>query len=118
MPIFDHRCPTGHAFERMGSYRRYVKCPKCGKPAKVDIVAQHRGFTKPVRAKWPLESNQMGVIPQQVAEARECAQKYGVPIAYKDSGEAIFQSEQNRRDVFKAMHGLGHPQMRDRSGYN
>ncbi len=119
--LYDYVCPKGHRWRHrctLEKFRNRRRCPECGEGGRVDVPGQHRDFQKPVNAKWPLKSLALGVIPQQVAEAREKAARYGVPISYSDSGDAIFTSAQNRRDVFRAMKNLGHPRVFDRSGYD
>jgi hypothetical protein len=120
MPVYDYCCPAGHAFSRHDSVDKFSarrRCPTCRKYGMVDIVAQHRGFQKPVNARWPLLSNAMSVLPSQVEEARAAAKEFDVPIRYNSQGQAIFTSEKNRRACLRARAKAGFARRYDRSGY-
>ena len=53
---------------------------------------------------WPLVSEAMAVHPRQVKQAREKAERLGVPTHFKETGEPVFRSPEHRA-MFCEAHG-------------
>lgn len=91
LPVADRARPLG------------IKCPVCFEGSIVRDMAAETGASL---TDWtvPLESNGAGVMPDQVAEARQFAKRNGIPIEYKGDGTALFRSKRSRD---KALRQLG-----------
>ena len=65
---------------------------------------------------WPIHSRAMGVHPSQIGEAKERAQKIGVPTEFDNKGKAIFTDRSHRKKYceklgyFDQDGGYGDPQ--------
>jgi len=74
-----------------------LRCFKCGKPMRRDLIAEHGG-TKDTPGTWPMESDAAGVNPVQIPKARAYARKMGVPTEFNPkTGAAIFTSRDHRK---------------------
>ena len=107
MPAYLYRCECGCAIQRIftvAKMKRKVRCPQCKKAAGRDFVAEHSDVShRP--GNWPMESEALGVLPSQVKEASEYAEKIGVPTRFTAEGSAIFSSAKHRKDYAEA-HGF------------
>lgn len=94
---FEEMLPVAERERPVGS-----KCPACLDGAIIrDLAAETGG----AMTDWtvPLESNAAGVLPNQVAEARDYAKKHGIPIEYKRDGTAMFKSKRSRDRALRAL---------------
>lgn len=95
-------CKSGHLTDRnysMDNARRTVKCSECKGRAK-RVYSLVSGFRPP--SCWPLLSNSMGVLPEQIPEAVQDAKNRGVPTQFDPEGPAIFENRSHRRKFLKA----------------
>lgn len=54
-------------------------------------------------AKWPLENEALGVMPDQVGEAREAYRRNGVPTDFTPDGTAIITGPDHYRKAMRLM---------------
>ena len=64
-----------------------------------------QGYQSTCPSNYPMNSDAMGVHPSQVKEARAADERLGVPIQYKKTGEAVYESASQRKKHCEA-HGF------------
>jgi hypothetical protein len=107
MPQYLYRCDCGHtdeAFKPMSQAKYRPKC-KCGKQMDRDIGREQRGNEGVHSKGWPMCSDALGVTPKQIPAALAEAKKHGVKVEFNKRGQAIFYSENERRQYAKK-HGF------------
>ena len=55
---------------------------------------------------WPMVSDAVAVMPNQIQEAAEAARKHGVPTDFTPKGQPIFTSPRHRRDYCERVRGV------------
>lgn len=105
MPTYCFRCnkcdQTKEVFRQRMDPPKGPTCPNGHKAMVRDFKAERYGGM----TDWtePLESVGAGVMPDQVAEARQVARDKGIPIEYKSDGTALFRSKRSRDRALKKL---------------
>jgi hypothetical protein len=87
-----------------------------GTVCKRNLGAEIVGRGRRSGATWPMESDALGVHPDQVAEARKESERLGVPTNFTSDGKAILESRAHRKAFAEALGfydrngGYGDPQ--------
>jgi len=67
-----------------------------------DIPAEWRG-RKDTSSCWPMKSDALGVLPNQVGEATQELADAGVPTSFAKDGRVILESRGHRKKVCEAL---------------
>ena len=102
-----------------------ASCVRCGNAAEVDriraddyvcwqcvranlaahhaLVAGAQFGSRKTRAEWPMLSDSVGVLPKQIGEAQQHAEKHGVPTEFTPDGQVVFRNRAHRKAYCKAI---------------
>jgi hypothetical protein len=89
-----------------------------GNEAVRDFQAEHAPRKRTRGESWPLESEAMGVHPDQIPEMKRLAKEHGVPTDFTPDGRAILRSRGHRKKFAETFGfwdrngGYGDPQRR------
>lgn len=75
-----------------------VACPACGKD---DSCLRSYRIPRVARTGWPMESEALGVHPDQIEEYAKDAARKGVPTQFTEEGNPIFESRKHRYNYMK-----------------
>ena len=101
---YAYACQCGNKKERVCSlseFKETIRCPECKGKMHIDIVAQQRSV-RPNCMNWPMESDALGVAPEQAKEYAEYLRERGVPTEINSEGNPILTSREHRRRVCEA----------------
>jgi len=103
VPVYCYTTKHGFTYDRVFAMGRAPKTVRTEYGvAQRDIGAEHRGFKH--GEGWPMESDALGVNPDQVQEAQAEADRAGVPTEYnKDTGCAVLRSRGHRAKLMKEL---------------
>jgi ssDNA-binding Zn-finger/Zn-ribbon topoisomerase 1 len=98
---YIYTCKCGHTKERivpLSEFKERIKCPKCKGRMGINIPAQQSGMID-TPSNWPMESDALGVHPDQAREYAEYLKRSGVPTEVNSEGNPILTSRQHRRQL-------------------
>lgn len=106
MPTYCYTCTDcGTELEdccAMEARRPTLTCPHCGAQAPRDFMREHTHM-RTFPANWPMESDALGVHPNQVEDARRESERLGVPTDFTRDGRAILVSPAHRKRYARAL---------------
>ena len=73
-----------------------------GKTLARDLPSELRGF-RHYPGAWPMKSEALGVMPEQISEARQAASESGVPTNFTPDGRAILTSREHRKKLSQSL---------------
>lgn len=90
-------------------------CPRTirvdGKTFRKNIACPHSDARRPGQGngKWPIYPDACGLLPDQIAEAKEHARRSGCPTEYDQHGRPGWTDERHKQKYLKAfkMHDMG-----------
>ena len=86
----------------MSDFSKNILCKKCGELMGIDLAAQH-SRTKDTNANWPMESDALGVHPDQAREYSDYLRKKGVPTEVNpETGNPVLTSRFHRKRLCEA----------------
>lgn len=74
-----------------------MACDECGELMRRDVAAEVAGVRSCCSKTYPMESDAMGVHPDQVAEATAHMASVGVPTEFTKTGAAVLTSKGHRK---------------------
>jgi len=83
----------------MGEAPRKIR--RGGRTYHRDFRAEQVGTRPP--GNWPMESDALGVNPEQIAEAEAHSREIGIPTRFTKEGCAVFESPQHRKRYAEAL---------------
>jgi hypothetical protein len=86
-----------------------------GQPQWVQMVRRPEHYAG---AHWPVLSDAIGVLPNDIPETRAEYAKRGVHVDFTADGRAVLTSPEHRRRVMRLTCGENGQRYRDRSGYD
>ena len=100
MPIYCFicdECESTKEFQRTIAKRNdLVKCG-CGQDMRRDLQAEHGGH-RASPGTYPMESDALGVHPDQIAEQQKFDAAHGVAADFTKEGAVVFRDKKHRRE--------------------
>jgi hypothetical protein len=101
---YCYACKCGNKTERivpLSEFAETIVCGKCNKPMGIDPVAQHGG-KRDTPSNWPMESDALGVHPDQAKGYSDYLRERGVPTEIKENGNPVLTSQHHRKLLCQA----------------
>lgn len=109
--IYLYRDPDGNPVELVMTCAEMMRRERAdgtllenGVTLRRDIAGEHSSKGTPASKGWPMKSDALAVLPEQVPEYMEHDRKLGVSAEYSRDGSVIFTSKAHKDKYLKA-HG-------------
>jgi hypothetical protein len=102
---YVYTCECGNTLEKdipLSKFRQSTPCNSCGGKMFIDVVKQQKNVRNITSKNWPMESDALGVHPEQAKEFSEFLKKSGVPTEVLPNGNPVLTSRKHRKEVCAA----------------
>ena len=102
---YVYACKCGEKLERivpLSKFKQSISCKQCGGKMFIDIVEQQKDVILTCGRGWPMESDALGVHPDQAQEFGQFLKERGVPTTVLPNGNPVLASRKHRKEVCAA----------------
>lgn len=105
MACYCYRLSDNNVVIRQFPIGKAPKSIRVGKrKALRDITAEHDPLgQRPLKGKWPIFSDQLGVHPIDIPRAKAHAKKIGIPTDFTPDGRAVLREPKHRKRYSEAL---------------